>query len=284
MPLGTRARARDGGRGPHGSSEAVGARRVPDADEVRAGDGVLVALVRAATGRAALGERAGPPPGSRPAPAPPARTPDDDGRATALEVLVRHLYPTCARCLRVRLPDVPPDTFADLLQEAAMRVAERVDRCAATTDQQVRAWACVVAIRAGLGFLRSPASGSAEQRGAVSPDAAPQHALAWPDASAEADPEVLGALTVLSRVAADAQADLPDEAVALLWYKVVEDASWAEAGARLGTTAPGAKRRYQRAQAALRRLLHLRVLALDEPARSLALARLRTLDGPEEEA
>jgi DNA-directed RNA polymerase specialized sigma24 family protein len=136
-----------------------------------------------------------------------------------------------------------------------------------------------VAIRAGLAFLRSPKSGQAESRGDLSPEAAAARTRVWAEWATEQEPADPDTLHVLARLAVDAQAVLSPEAAALVWDRVIDDVSWAEAAARHGTTPSGAKRRFQRAQRTLRRLLWDRAAALPEPARTAVLDRLRAL-GP----
>ena len=206
----------------------------------------------------------------------------NDAQAGAVAVLVERLQPTLARCLRGRLPDVDADVMADLLQEAALHVLDGAASCRATTDEQVRSWACVVAIRAGLAFLRSPRSGQGETRRALSAEAAAARTRLWAEWAADQDPPDVGALRVLARLAADAQAALPPDAAALVWDRVIEDVSWAEAAERYGTTAPGAKRRFQRAQRAIRRFIWSHATELPEPARSAVITRLRALVDPGE--
>jgi DNA-directed RNA polymerase specialized sigma24 family protein len=195
---------------------------------------------------------------------------------SALARLLGAIHPTLVRCLRGRLPDAESDLMQDLVQEAALHVIEGVDSCRAATDEQLRSWACVVAIRAGLAFLRSPRSGHAETRWRLGPEAA-ACTRTWADWAADQDPADPSALQVLARLAADAHGELTPAAASVVWDRVIDDVSWAEAAGRLGTTPPGAKRRFQRAQRALERLLWDRAAALPEPPRAAVLARLTAL-------
>lgn len=68
---------------------------------------------------------------------------------------------------------------------------------------------------------------------------------------------------------------LPAELQSLLELRVLQGATWTEVGNSLGTTAAGAKRRFQRAQVTLRQELLQRVEKLPARKRAVAQACLR---------
>lgn len=184
----------------------------------------------------------------------------------ALAALVERLYPLCERFLARRLRSFRDgqDVAADAAQETMVRIVAALARCRATTDRELVAWVLVTARRALIDMYRSPSSGLAARSLAVElhdeTDAAETLAE---DAEGRATSH--GTLLTLALEAYDA---LTSETAELLWWKLVRGAEWSEVAEQLSTTPAGAKRRFQRAQIALRRSVVKMVAQL--PARQRA--------------
>lgn len=199
----------------------------------------------------------------------------------ALDEVLRNLLPVLERYARWSLhPRAAADAVDDVVQRTAIRISRGIARCRADTEHQFLSWVLTVAKHVIHDFRQ------AERREEVfrhpSDDfdqAAGQRAFdAWHH---QWDEQLDDAERLLIEATALACAAMPTDAVELIWHHVIEDASWEEAAKRLGTTAAGAKRRFQRAQRTLRRLI-LR-WAKELPPEQHALlcsAVLRRLHGP----
>jgi RNA polymerase sigma factor (sigma-70 family) len=194
------------------------------------------------------------------------------GDADALESALALLHPVISRFLARRFVHGADlhDFVADVAQNALIRIARSLPNCRATEAGQIRAWALEAARSAALDYLRSPSSGMALLRRATQLDAPAAEALLWsewqrPD---DDDPTSASAATVLCRFAVEAQSRLSTAQVQLIWSRLVDRASWAEIGEEYGTTPAGAKRRYQRAQNMVRKMVLRSVAAVPEPERT----------------
>lgn len=177
------------------------------------------------------------------------------GDAPALERLATALYPIVRTALARRLRRDAPVDVDDVTQIAVARATARLDRCAACDDPGVRSWARAVAWRVALEELRTNAAALARRS---LPLEAYDHYPAE-DTVAGTDPSDGGRAEAvrdrLARAAVEALNRMPEPIGVLFWMRLIEDASWAEIAAVLGTTTAGVKRRFQRARATLHRLL-----------------------------
>jgi RNA polymerase sigma factor (sigma-70 family) len=193
------------------------------------------------------------------------------GDADALESALALLHPVICRFLARRFVSGLDayDFVADVAQDALIRIAKGLSACRATAPGEVRAWALKAARSAAIDYLRSPSSGLSLLKRAVQLDGPAAEALLWSEwQRPDDDPNAASAATVLCRLAVDAQNELSTAQVELIWSRLVDGASWAEIGQRFGTTAAGAKRRYQRAQKAVRKTVLAKVTGLSEPERT----------------
>ena len=186
-----------------------------------------------------------------------ARNIDDPVAAdAAVGALVERLYPICERFLRRRLRGFrdAPDVAADATQESMLRIAAALDDCRATSDRELVAWALVTARRTVIDMYRSPTSGlAARSLASELHDEADCLGEGADDVEGQATPR--NTLLALAMRAYDA---LTRETAELLWWRLIRDAEWSEVAEEMSTTSAGAKRRFQRAQGALRRsLTHL---------------------------
>ncbi|HET7463538.1 MAG TPA: RNA polymerase sigma factor [Longimicrobium sp.] len=190
-----------------------------------------------------------------------------EGCARALDLLLRRVERPLYRYLVSRLAAAPDaeDLARDLCQEALIRATGSIGRCSFASDGRLLAWVLTIARNVLLDHLRQ-ARGRAEVRG----DAHWQRAVAagaLPDD--EATPPYL-----LETFAAEALAAVPEATAELLRLRLVAGKSWKEVAGALGIAESAAKRRFQRAQAALRRSIVARINALPPEARHAAWMRL----------
>jgi RNA polymerase sigma factor (sigma-70 family) len=192
------------------------------------------------------------------------------GDESALEEFLVRVYRIARAFVRRRLPRAADDVFVeDAAAETVSRVAHAFPRCRAKNEGEAVAWVLETARNAAIDLHRQ------ELRDAL--------AIALGDAelaSAAAAPSTSGispAERALLDVLADTHDALPSDLQLLLWTRLIEGATWIEASERVGTTPSGAKRRYQRAQARLRRELTRRIHQLTAPKRDLVIERLAAL-------
>jgi RNA polymerase sigma-70 factor (ECF subfamily) len=194
------------------------------------------------------------------------------GCAQALDRLLRRVEGPLYRYLVSRLRAAPDagDLASDLCQEALIRASASIGRCTFASDARLLAWALTIARNVLLDHLRR-ARGRAEVRH----DAVREPAAGPPPADEGAPPRLLETL------AAEALAEVPEATAELLRLRLVAGRSWREVGDALGIAETAAKRRFQRAQAALRRRILARVEALPADARGAARRRLSPRGGAE---
>lgn len=163
-----------------------------------------------------------------------------------------------------RMPD-DRDVADDIAQEALIRIATHLHTCRASTTDQLLGWALAVArtrltdymrgMRRAVERITEDIPGPAESPGSTH------------------DPGAAALAAILRRVVRG----LPRETRILLELRVQRGESWAEIADALRTTAAAAKRRFQRAQARLRRELDGSADRLPVRQREEVYARLRRL-------
>lgn len=189
------------------------------------------------------------------------------GSAQALDHLLRRVEGPLYRYLAGRLLATPDaeDLARDLCQEALVRAMTSIGRCSFASDGRLMAWVLTIARNVLLDHLRE-ARGRAEVRG---DDLWEATASAGPLSGEDSAPPCL-----LETFITEAVADVPETTAELLRLRAVDGMSWKEVAGALGITETAAKRRYQRAQGALRRRILARVEALPADARGAAVRRL----------
>jgi RNA polymerase sigma factor (sigma-70 family) len=169
----------------------------------------------------------------------------------ALCTLIERLYPLAARFISRRLTRYRDanEIAADVAQESMVRIATGITACRAATDHELVAWVLVTTRRTAVDMYRSPSSGLAARSLAVDLD----DGLDADTESEVTDPDEASPRRTLLRLASRAYDALKSSTAELLWWRLIRDAEWSEVAERLETTPAGAKRRFQRAQAAMRR-------------------------------
>lgn len=177
------------------------------------------------------------------------------GCSRALDQLLREVEGPIYRFLLGRLRAAPDaeDLARDLCQETLIRALASIPRSTFASDGRLLAWGFTIARNVLLDHLRQ-ARGRAEVRG----DAEwRRDEPAGPPPGEEPPPP-----RRLEALAGEALAEVPEATAELLRLRLVAGRTWSEVAAELGTTESAAKRRFQRAQATLRRKILAR---LDEP-------------------
>ncbi|MES2522626.1 MAG: sigma factor [Gemmatimonadota bacterium] len=201
----------------------------------------------------------------------------------ALEELMTALYPRirCFLAARLRHWRDAHDMVEDITQESVVRCFLHVHTCRADSDRSVLAWALTTARHALIDLLRAPSTqlmaqqfacdllddleaAVASSRIARRKDAALEQSF---DAAAGRRADEAPARELLMQLAVEAYTDAASETGELLWWRLVMGAEWSDVATHLQTTAAGAKRRFQRAQATLERTLRTRIAALPDETR-----------------
>jgi RNA polymerase sigma-70 factor, ECF subfamily len=202
------------------------------------------------------------------------------GDRSALEQLLRRVQRGVQRYLQRRLPDRRDcnDLADDLRQEVLIRAVSALNRATFEDDRRLLAWLLVIARNVLMDHYR------AERRRPRSLPPAAMEALgddaslaAWLHSGGSPGAELLDALV------SEALRGVPERTQELVRLRVQMGHSWSEVGAALGTSASAAKRRFQRAQAALRRRILVAVDNLPPTERARLLARGRLPDGRAED-
>lgn len=196
-----------------------------------------------------------------------------EGCARALDALLRRVQPPLYRYLVSRVVAAPDaeDLAHDLCQEALIRATTSIGRCTFASDGRVLAWVLTIGRNVLLDHLRQ-ASGRKEVRG--------EAYWEFTEAAALLPGDEAAAPRVLETFAAEALGQVPESTAELLRLRLVGGRSWKEVADALGIAESAAKRRFQRAQAALRRQILARVDALPPEARRAIVARLLAPDTP----
>lgn len=192
-----------------------------------------------------------------------------DGCEHALERLLAHVHVHVVRSCRAWLAGVGDGAAEEAAQEALVRIATGLHACRAGTDEAFFAWCHAVARNAATDRLREHLR-EWEVR-ALSDE------LAKVECDRDAGEQSV-AVDALLAVLDEALGTETEAVHALLWHRVVRDDSWEEAAHALGLTAAGAKRRFQRTVARVRRKVECLLAQSDDPARVYArrwLARQR---------
>lgn len=171
----------------------------------------------------------------------------------ALESLLEALYVPVKRFAKARLKRFgdAEEIAADVAQETLFHVARYHRTCTAVVEGQLMMWVLVTARRVMIDMLRSPGSGLAVR--ALCVELRRDNVSESFESSIGKRPEAAAAHELALGIAIEAYGYLPQTTAELLWDRLVGGAEWNSIATQYGTTYSAAKRRFQRAQGALRR-------------------------------
>lgn len=200
------------------------------------------------------------------------------GAQEDLEILLRRLRPRVMRFLVDRLQSHASTSAIaeEMTQEVLVRVTQSIASCRATTEEELHAWVQTIARRLVIDRYRRREL-ELEQRVWEDDLRIDGHLLI--DACADADAEAESAEAreieeVLGNLLWEAQAELTDGTQQVLRRRLLYGETWSQVGEFVGTSAAGAKRRFQRAQDRLRKEVRKRVTALPDALQRAVLRRL----------
>ena len=164
----------------------------------------------------------------------------------------------------------------DVVQRTLIAVWRSAEYCVATGDTAVLAWVLTIARNAGSDELRADGPYTSSLSDVLADAALAQGFDESVGRRADLDP----GQEVVLRLLGEISREFPDDTAAVMWMRVIAGAAWATIGRELHTSATAAKRRYQRAQHTMRRLVWERLGASAVPEWTLARIWLdRHLDG-----
>ncbi|HYR06734.1 MAG TPA: sigma-70 family RNA polymerase sigma factor [Longimicrobium sp.] len=191
------------------------------------------------------------------------------GCGQALEHLLAEVHVPVARCCRAWLSRIGHGAVQEVAQEALIRIAGGLGACRAENDEDLLTWCRTVARHAAFDRLRSH---QREWDVRVFAEELEEVECEIPN------PENTTGISVLLQALDEALDAEPEMVHSLLWHRLVQRDGWEEAAGALGLTPAGAKRRFQRTTARLRRTV-LSALArrrADDPGAEEALRWLGT--------
>lgn len=148
--------------------------------------------------------------------------------------LLRAAEATLVACIAPRLAGGWCESWTpDVVQDALVDVARSYRDCRASSEAQVHAWLVAIARRQVATLFRRE-----HERQHVPLDFAPDFPVAPPAPPSSRIAPALDSLRI-------ALAGLEEDHLRLLWTRWVASGTWSEVGEALGTTAGGAKRRWQ---------------------------------------
>jgi RNA polymerase sigma factor (sigma-70 family) len=167
-----------------------------------------------------------------------------------MDAVLRAFQEPVQRYLMRRLAQCPDghDVAGDLRQEVLLRAAGALSRCHFENEQRAVAWVLRIARHVLVDYVRAEHT----RHRLVSPETLELLAERAALAQWQSGHHVRDASDLLDDVAGRAMAGLPRQTVELFRLRVQMGLTWPQVGVALGTTANGAKRRFQRAQVALR--------------------------------
>jgi RNA polymerase sigma factor (sigma-70 family) len=188
-----------------------------------------------------------------------------DGDSAATAPLVNRLQPMIMRFLGRRLPKAALEDIEDYAQETIWRCWLRLSECRAQDDGALCAWALTIAWRIVIADRhRRLVTVPLAQADVVAVGSA-ENQLQVPSLDIPSLAELLG------RIACNAQLRLTPATQELLYVRLIEGARWKDIAVRYQTSLTAVRRRYQRAQATLRRSVITDLHDVPEPVRSCAI-------------
>lgn len=160
----------------------------------------------------------------------------------------------------------------ELAQETLLRAAEGIEGCRAESVGQINAWFRTIARRQTIDRYRRRREEMAARRRSVpqAPRAAGTPNQVW-GAGGEEKERVSEAEAVLGAILLEAQEELSEGTQMVVRRRMLYGDTLAEAGRTIGTTAGGARRRWQRARDRLQREVFRRAESLPEDVRQEVL-------------
>lgn len=197
------------------------------------------------------------------------------GDDAALDQVLEALRPVLLRTIRARVRSARATEAVaeELAQDALLRVAGGLAGCRAQTAAQLMAWCRTIARRVVIDRYRRRSS-ERERRTSTSPDEVARHGdvSGRPTEAPTTKSKPLSAVDhVLGKLLLETQDVLSPGTRTVIRQRLLYGDSWEEAGRAAGTTAGGAKRRYQRATARLRSELLNRIRQVPDPQLRRAL-------------
>lgn len=190
-----------------------------------------------------------------------------DGDAGASEELLVRLRPRILQWVRRRVSQaIGAQAIAeDITQEVLVRISRGVRTCDAQSEEQLMSWVLTICRHAVIDWRRSR------------PDERWSRFALDGLAISEADSSESSTMAerLLGQFLMEAQATLSSDTQKVVVQRLLYGATWRAAGEAVGTTAGGAKRRWQRAVVRLKRDVLRRVAGIeDEELRKAVLRRL----------
>lgn len=173
------------------------------------------------------------------------------------------------------------DLAQDIVQETLVRALAHLNDCRADTLGQFVSWAHAIATRVVLDERRRPFGLIADVEVRVNLEAEHHPSVEMPTLEDDADYHGITAVTLMLAAAAGAHRDAQGDVTDVVTTRILGGAPWTVIAADLGTTPGGAKRRFQRMIARLRRetLRRLGTLRAEQRASVVALMRTRGVAG-----
>ena len=182
--------------------------------------------------------------------------PSGDGvDAEILSEFLERLYVPVHRFVRARLNGFaePDEAAADVAQDTLVRLARSAVTCRGRSDGEIIAWALQVARRVLITYCHAHATELLARRFTDDLRAAGV-AVCFEESVGRVPPQDPG-FELLLRMTVNAYSKASPSTAELFWLRLVGGAEWAEIARELVTTESAAKRRFQRAQATIRRTL-----------------------------
>jgi RNA polymerase sigma factor (sigma-70 family) len=203
------------------------------------------------------------------------------GDEAAMEALLTKLWPRIRGFFYKRISSAPDaaDLADDLTQETLIRVASRLGEAVFTDEYGLLGWCFEVGRNIVADHFRSPRNRTihitSEEEAWRRPDAE-DRVFGGGDENGVPLPDQR-----VSGILKGVHDNVRDDTARLLCAYLVERSTWPEVAAELGTTAAGAKRRWQRAQVSMRKAVLRGINELPAVERKEVLRRYNWLDeGP----
>lgn len=193
------------------------------------------------------------------------------GDASARNILLNRLRPPVFRWIRNRVSGaIATHALAeDLAQDVLIRINEALEECEAGSEAQFMAWVFTIARHVVIDWRRREPEEVGRRYEAGQLDGLVVSADVSGAVGSEAD-------RLLGKVLLEAQAGLSPGTQEVIRQRLLYGATWRAAGEAAGTTAGGAKRRWQRATRHLRREVLRRAETIgDDELRREVLRRLK---------
>lgn len=197
------------------------------------------------------------------------------GDKAALNNLLKTLRPEVRSYLEGQLQSQPASAAQaeELTQQVLVRIARSVDTCQASSAGELWAWAKTIARNALTDRYRKRKR-ELERRTWSANASQFARATLQEVFDTTAEPTATNADAVLGAILLEAQAELSEGTQEVVRRQVMLNETWRDTGMAVGTTGPGAKRRWQRARPRLRREVLRRIRDLPPDLRKALLRRL----------